>query len=141
MSIIDDAIVKLQTHALALTTVDIKGAPSQPLESASKLPLSIVHIVEGTAQADDATTTRMLLTVNMDIHFNRNILKLTYENINKVVPELLKRLGGDPTLGSTVDTIVYPIQVSVAPAQWDQVLTQMVTFRITLKYREDSTVT
>ena len=45
MSLIDDAIVKIQTHALAVaynsSSETIKSAPSYPVESAAVLPLAI----------------------------------------------------------------------------------------------------
>jgi hypothetical protein len=139
MSIIDDAIVKLQTHALALTTpsMKIRSAPSHPVEDASVLPLAIAHIVEGSGQADEATTARLLLTVGVDFHLSRTSLKNAYSEIDKIIPEFLQRLAGDPTLGSTVDTIVFPVTFTVTPADWGSVVTQAVFFRVPLKFRED----
>ena len=134
-TIINDAVVKLQQHALALT--DVKAAPDRPVEDAAILPLSIAHIMEGTAQADDATTARLLLTVGVDIHVNRGIMKLAYKQLDELIPEFLKKLAGDPTLGGTVDTIVFPVTFTVTPAIWDKIVTQMVSFRVQLKFRED----
>jgi pyruvate/oxaloacetate carboxyltransferase len=139
MSIIDDAVVKIQTHALALTSETIRSAPSKPVESADVLPLAIAYIAEGTAQADDYTTARLLLTVNVDFHFSRTRMKEAYTQLNNIIPEYLKRLAGDPTLGGTVDTIIYPISFTVGPAQWDAVVTQMVSFSIPLKFIETPT--
>ena len=140
MSIINTAIIKLQQHALALATEKIKGAPDRPVEDAAMLPLSIAHIMEGTGQADEATTARLLLTVGVDIHVSRSPMKLAYGQLDNIIPEYLRRLAGDPTLGGTVQTIVFPVEFTVRPAQWDTVVTQMVSFRITLKFRENITV-
>jgi hypothetical protein len=137
MSIIDDAIVKLQTHALALSTVTVRAAPSYPTEDSSVLPLAIAHIIEGSGQADESSTARLLLTVGVDFHFTRTALKKSYTDIDLVIPEFLKRLAGDPTLGSTVDTIVFPVTFTVTPADWGSVMTQAVFFRVPLKFRED----
>lgn len=137
MSIIDDAIVKIQTHALALSDEDIKGAPNYPVEDASVLPLVITYIAEGTGQADDATEARLLLTIGCDFHVNRSPIKGAYEQLQGIIPEFLRRLAGDPTLGATVDTIVFPVSFTVQPAQWNTVTTQMAAFRIQLKFRED----
>jgi hypothetical protein len=137
LSIIDDAVVKLQTHALALSTVTVRAAPSYPVEDAAVLPLAIAHIVEGSGQADEATTARLLLTVGVDFHVNRTTMKGAYTAIDLIIPEFLKRLAGDPTLGATVDTIVFPVTFTVTPAQWDSVVTQAVFFRVPLKFRED----
>ena len=139
MSVIDDAITKLQAHALALTDTEINGAPDKPIESASVLPLAIAHISEGTGQADDVTTARLLLTVSVDIHVSRAIMKSAYTQINNIIPEYLKRLAGDPTLGGTVDTINFPVSFAVSPAVWDAVTTQMISFKVPLKFLETPT--
>ena len=139
MSVIDDAITKLQAHALALTDTEINGAPDKPIESASVLPLAIAHISEGTSQADDVTANRMILTISVDIHVNRNIMKSAYTQINNIVPEYLNRLAGDPTLGGTVDNIVFPVTFAVSPAVWDAVTTQMISIKVPIKIRTTPT--
>lgn len=139
MSIVDDAIDRLQTLALACTTVNVRGAPSKPVEDASVLPLAIAHITEGSGSADDASTARLLLTVNVDFHFNRVSMKGAYTEINKLIPEYLQRLAGDPTLNGKVDTIIFPVTFSVSAAQWDRVTTQMVSFRVPMKFIESPT--
>ena len=136
MSLIDDAILKLQTHALALSTETVRAAPSYPVEDATVLPLAIAYISQGTGQADDVTTARLLLTVNVDFHVNRSIMKSAYSQLDNIIPEFLRRLAGDPTLGGTVDTIVFPVSFTVGPAQWNRVVTQMASFSVPLKFRE-----
>ena len=137
MSLIDDAIVKIQTIALSVeydsNSNTIRSAPSYPVESADVLPLAITYISSGSAQADDVTSARLLWTINTDIHFSRTHMKSAYSQINNVIPDFSRRIAGDPTLGGTVDTIVSPIEFSVSPAQWDQVVTQMVSFSIPIK--------
>lgn len=135
MSIIDDAIVQLQTHALALTTETIKAAPSQPVETAAALPLAIAYISEGTSQADNYTDVRHLYTINVDIHVSRTSMKSAYTQLNNIIPEYLERLAGDPTLGATVDTINFPIAFEVVPAMWDTITTQMASFKIPIKIK------
>ena len=139
MSIIDDAIVQLQTHALAITSEDVRAAPSYPVDTAASLPLAIAYIAEGTAEAIEATTVKMLYTVNVDFHVRRDSMKSAYTQLDNIIPEFLKRLAGDPTLGDTVDTINFPVSFSVTPAQWDTVVTQMASFAIPLKFRESPT--
>lgn len=133
MSVVDNAIARMQDLALACTTVTIRNAPDYPVSDASMLPLSIAHLVEGSGQADTADQTRLLLTANVDIHFNRSILKDAYQKIDAVAVEYLRRLAGDPTLNGTVDTIVFPVTFTVTPAQWDAVQTQMISFVIQFK--------
>ena len=133
---ISAAITQLQTLMLATTDLTIKGAPDYPVDDAGVLPLSIAHITGGTGSADNATDTRLLLDVAIDVHFDRLSMKRTYQSVTKLIPEYLRRLGGDPTLGGAVNTIVYPVTVTVEPAQWDSVATHMVRFSMTLKLLE-----
>lgn len=136
MSLIDDAISKLQAHALACTSTTIKAAPDYPPEDASILPLAVAYIASGTAQADNATTTRLLLTVNVDIHFSRVTLRSAYTQLNAIIPEYFKRLAGDPTLGGAVETIIFPASVRVVPTDWNGIATSMAQFSIPLKFLE-----
>lgn len=138
-SIIDDAIGRLQYHALACTADTVRGAPSYPSEDVSVLPLSIAYISEGTMSQDNATNTRLLFTINVDIHVSRVSMKSAYQQLNNIVPDFLKRLGGDPTLNGKVDTINFPVSFNVGPAQWDRVTTQMVSFKVPVKFMEEPT--
>lgn len=133
MSVVDDAIAKLQDHVLACTTVTIRDAPDYPVNDAGILPIALAHLVSGSGQADTADQTRLLLTANVDVHFNQNIIKDAYQKIDKIAVEYLKRLAGDPTLGGTVDTIIYPVEFTVTPTQWNAVATQMISFTVNFK--------
>lgn len=136
MSVVDTAITRLQAIALSCTSVTIKAAPVTPPEDASILPLAIAHIMSGSGQADNATTARLLLTVNVDFHFSSVTLKSAYQQIDAIIPEYLQRLAGDPTLAGSVETINFPVNVRVQPATWNDVVTEMVTFEIPLKFLE-----
>ena len=138
MSLVDDAIQRIQTLALLVAydsggTKTIRSAPSYPAEDASVLPLAITYIAEGECQADDITTARLLYTINTDFHVSRVSMKSAYTQLDIIIPDFSRRLAGDPTLNSTVDTIRFPVTFTVGPAQWDQVVTQMVSFSIPIK--------
>jgi hypothetical protein len=133
MSVIDLAIARLQDIALSCTDVAITHAPDYPIEDATTLPLAIAHIVGGQGTADNASTARLDLTISVDIHLPRVNIKDTYQKIDALIPEYLRRLCGDPTLNGTVDTIVFPVPVLVSPAQWDTLTTQMVSFTVPIK--------
>ena len=139
MSIIDDAVARLQYHALAITSATVRGAPSYPVEDASVLPLAIAYISDGTGSIDDSTTARLILTLKVDFHVNRISMKSAYTELNNIIPEYLRRLAADPTLNGKVDTIVFPISFQVMPAQWDRIVTQMASFSIPCKFRETPT--
>lgn len=134
MSVIDTAIARLQVLALACS--DIKKAPDYPIEDAGVLPLAIAHLVSGTGIETNATTMQIEPVVNIDFHFARVNIKDAYTRINRLIPEYLERLGGDPTLNGAVDTIQFPVTFSVSPAQWDTVITQMVSFAVSFKTLE-----
>jgi len=139
MSVIDNAVQRLQTIALAITSETVRGAPSYPVEDASVLPIAIAHIASGSGQADESTTARLLLTVNVDFYVSRVSMKSAYTQLNNIIPEFLQRLAGDPTLSGNVDSIVFPVTFQVSAAQWDRVVTQMASFAVPLKFRETPT--
>jgi len=130
---LDNAIARIQDLVLACTTVDIKLAPDYPVEAATMLPISLAYFQTGTAQADTADQTRLLLSINVDVHFPRSDLKTTYQKINQFVVEFMRRVAGDPTLNSTIDTVVFPISFTVNPLSWGQVETIAVQFVIPIK--------
>lgn len=133
MNAIDNALARLQTIALACTTVSVKLAPAFPVSDASMLPLSIAHLVEGSGQADDAASVRLLVTANVDVHFSRQNMKEAYQKSDAFAVEYLRRLSGDPTLGGTIDTIIFPVTFGVSPADWGSVQTHMLSFTVQFK--------
>jgi len=142
MSVIDLAIARLQTLALACTlsstdaTIMLKAAPEKPAEDATVLPIAIAHIGPGEGTAANATALKFMPTVYVDVHFSRVSMRYTYGLIDEFVVQYMKRLAGDPTLNGTVDTIVFPVSWSLGAAEWDKVITQMVRFSIPLKTLE-----
>jgi hypothetical protein len=134
MSVVDLAAARLQV--LALRCTGIKNAPDYPIEDATALPLVITHLVSGEGIADNSTTAQLNLMLNVDFHFARINIKDTYRKIYTLVPEYLQRLCGDPTLNGAVDTIQFPVPFAVSPAQWDTIVTQMVSFTVAFKTLE-----
>lgn len=134
MSVIDDAIKRIQD--LALKCTDIRTAPDLPIEDATSLPLVITHIREGEATAGDSTYAKCSWVVNVDFHFSRTQVRDAYKRIDTVVPEFVKYLAGDPTLNGKVDTIQFPVTFAVLPADWNGIITQMVSFRVPFKTLE-----
>lgn len=132
MSIIDTTIARIQVIADACA--GIKAAPNYPTDDASVLPMAIAHITGGTGLAINATDVKFIANITVDFHFDRLILRLTYAAIDALIPDFIQRLGGDPTLSSSVSTIVYPVTFTVSPAQWDSITTQMVSFVIPVKF-------
>lgn len=137
MSIIDTAIQRVQTLAKACAfeaTARKVGATDYPPEDATTLPFSVAYISSGNAIDLDATSTKLIINIGCDVHFDRQILKLTYQMIDTFIPDFIQRLGGDPTLGGSVSTIVYPITFSVIPAEWNTIVTQCASFVIPVKF-------
>lgn len=137
MSIIDTTIQRIQTLAKATTFETgrtIGNAPDYPTDDASILPLVITHIASGNITQVNATDTKFIININADFHFDRGVLRLTYQKIDTLIPDFIQRLGGDPTLNSSVSTIMYPVTFTVGPAEWDSIITQMVSFTIPVKF-------
>jgi hypothetical protein len=132
MSIIDTTILRIQV--LADACVGVNNTPAYPTDDASVLPLAITHITGGNITQVNATDTKLIINISTDVHFDRNILRLTYQKIDAFIPDFIQRLGGDPTLASSASTIIYPVQFTVGPAEWDSIITQMVTFTIPIKF-------
>ena len=140
MSVIDTAITRLQEIAAALVE-DIKLTPLYPIETPDVLPLAIANVTEGNGRADDASDVHIFVTVAVDFHFSRTSLPTAYKQMYAVIPEYLQRLGGDPNLAGKVATIVFPVTFVISPAEYGNITTQMLSFNVTLKFREDPTTT
>lgn len=137
MSIVDTVIQRIQTIAKATAydgTKTVSNAPDYPTDDASILPLAITHVGSGSITQINATDTKFMLNISTEVHFDRGILRLTYQKIDTFIPDFIQRLGGDPTLASSVSTIVYPVTFTVQPAEWDSIITQMVAFAIPVKF-------
>ena len=137
MSIIDTTVQRIQTIAKATAfdgTKTVKNAPDYPTDDASILPLAITHLSGGSITQVNATDTKLIVNIMTEVHFDRNVLRLTYQKIDTFVPDFIKRLGGDPTLSSSASTIIYPVTFTVGPAEWDSIITQMVAFTIPVKF-------
>jgi len=138
LSVIDTAILRIQTLALACSSSDVtvKQAPTYPIDSAMALPLVITHILGGNGRVNEATTLKLESTLAVDFHFNRQSLKQAYTEINAIWPAFQARMAGDPTLNGAVDTIQFPIPGEILPAEWDGVTTQMLRFTVQVKTLE-----
>ena len=135
MSAIDNAIARIQDIALASTDLSIKNAPDYPVSSATALPLVVTHLSSGEGDPI-ADWFEGRFNVSVDFHFSRTSLKQAYTQIDACAPEFMRRLAADPTLNSTVQTIIFPISFEVVPTQWDSVATQMLSFTIPIKTKE-----
>jgi hypothetical protein len=130
---LDGAIQRIQDIVLSSTDVDINNAPDYPVDVVSRLPLAVTHLFGGQGQQDTRYSTRIIYNIRCDVHFDRKVLSNSYKNIDRFTTEFIRRLGGDPTLDGEVDTIIFPILFNVSPAQWDSVVTQMISFTIPVK--------
>lgn len=136
MSVVDDAIARIQDLALACTTVTIKAAPDLPVDDATVLPLVITHLMGGSGTIVGGVA-QLALNICADFYFTRTSIKDAYSKIDSIVPEFLQRLAGDPTLNSKVTTVIYPVTVSPPQAvDFNAVSTLMVRFTIPCKFME-----
>ena len=143
MSIIDNAITRLRYHALATKYNDtdaVNGAPDYPPEDVLRsLPFAITHIMGGEVDKHSWDVVRHIMRIGVDFHFSMDRLRTAYSQMDTVIPDFLNRLGGDPNLDGNVDTIVFPIEYNVTPAQWNQTTTLMISFIVPVKFIENPT--
>lgn len=142
-NVLDNAIARLQDLALAITSVTIRSAPDYPIENADPFPMVITHLVGGSGFAMNASTLQFMPTVSVDFLFNRSNLKLAYQQSDAVALEYMQRLAGDPTLNGLLDTIQIsrdnPVSFEIGPIEWNQVIAQMLSFKIAFKTLETPT--
>lgn len=131
------AIARIQVHALAVDTISprVKDAGLYPVEDASMLPKMATYFENLTANAEDATTVRILYNVNSDLHLSRDNLYSSYEQLTLFVESFLRRLWGDPTLDGAVQTISAPITGVRIPDEYNMLKTLMVRFTTQIKLR------
>jgi len=149
---IGTAIARIQAIALALNSVtDIGGnavsiafAPTYPVENEPQLPASIALLMGGTFNGANKSMMFNYPLINVEFHLSRVNLKQTYMQTDQVAYEFPRRLAGDPTLNSSVTTIVYTgdqqINYNARPFVWREktatspaLITQCVTFEVMLK--------
>lgn len=114
MSSIDLAITRLQSIALALTTLtDVAGnsitlanAADYPVENVPPFPCAIAYNNGGSFRLTNATIHHNFPVIAVEFHFSRVNLKQAEMQKNAVAIEFPQRLAGDPTLNGTVITIV-----------------------------------
>lgn len=139
---IDNAVARVQDIAAALTTIPPTGTKMHaeldyPAEAGQPFPFSIAYLGGGRFQATNATVHHNFPAIKVEFHFSRVNLKQAYQQINAVAIEFPQRLAGDPTLGGTVQTIVFggdgEIEYTVRPFEYGSIVSQMLEFTIPVK--------
>lgn len=140
MSTVDNAIARLQAIALSSSDLTIRSAPSKPVSDATMFPLAIAHLGngEGDAVADWA---ELRSTINVDFFFSLIDLKQAYTQVDACAIEYARRIVGDPSLNSTVDTVIFPITWEVAATNFNNVPALMLSFSIPVKTTENKITT
>lgn len=134
MSVIDEAIQRIQDLVTSCTSVTIKTAPDYPPEDASVLPMSVTHIGGGTAIPVGGVG-QFQINIFCDVFLANVNLKDTYTKIDNLVPDFVLKLIGDPTLNGKVTTVNYPISIaSPTGINYNGVATMMVRFTIPCKF-------
>lgn len=103
------AIQRIQTLAISSSDIAIKYAPDAPVPNAMVSPFTIAYVDDGEFTEANATDARFIGNVNLDAYFNPENLPQAFKNMDLFTYEFVRRLGGDPTLNGTVQTIVFPI--------------------------------
>lgn len=140
---IDSALTRIDNIVKAMSSVTFRGALDFPTDSPPPFPFALAYLGGGEFHATNATIHHNFPAINVEFHFSRLNPSQASKQINAVALEFPKRLAGDPTLNSTIDTIVMgrdePIQYTVRPFQWSApnvtpiVTSQMLLFSIPIK--------
>ena len=134
---IDLAVARIQDLAQGMTGITIKSAPDYPIENADPLPMVVTYVSGGNFQATNATLLHNFPTISAEFHFSRVNLKQATQQVNAVAFEFPRWLAGDPTLNSTVTSIVFgednTLPYAVRPFDFGKVQTQMLVFTIPVK--------
>ena len=137
---IDNAISRIGDLAQAMTGTTIKSAPDYPIENVDPLPMCVAYVSGGNFQATNASMLLNFPNISCEFHFSRVNIKQAYQQINAVVYEFPQRLAKDPTLNSTITTIVFgengTLPYIVRPFDFGKVQTQMLMFTIPIKILE-----
>ena len=136
MSSVDSAITRLKALALASTDLTIKYAPSYPVSDATVFPLVITHLSSGEADAI-ADWGELRPIISVDFFFSLIDLKQAYTEADACAIEYARRIAGDPTLNSSVDTVIFPISWEVAPTEYNGIPALMLSFSIPVKTMEN----
>lgn len=131
------AITRLQE--LSALVSGMKFTPDTPPEASNAFPCSVAFINDGTVSVDDASTTRELYTIRVDLHYNRTNMRKAYADLNAAIPAYARLLAGDPTLSGAVDTIVFPVTCTVGSLLWNEQETLAASFLVPIKIRETPT--
>lgn len=143
MSDIDNAIARLQNILTACTTVVFKSAKDYPTDNVEPFPLAVAYVGGGSFHFTSASQVNINPVINLELHFSRVNLLQAYQQIDAISIELPRRLAGDPSLNSTIDSIVAsrdePITFAARPYQWSPpsvtpvITSQMLLFVIPIK--------
>lgn len=144
MSAIDNAIARLMNIAASCTTVTFKSAPDYPVDNVEPFPCAIGYVTGGEFTLTNRTLHHNFPSIALECHFSRLNVKQAYQQINAIAIELPKRLAADPTLNSSVETILAtpdrPVTYEVRPFLWQpkadgqaQVVSIMLKFTIPVK--------
>ncbi len=129
------AIARLQYHAGSLS--GIKEAPAAPPESANEFPFAVAYPARGN-WFNPAGWAKGLHTIFVEIHCARGILPTAVTQALAYVESFPNAVMNDPTLNSTVDTIILSeedggIPYTFGRLEWGGVQTIGMRFEVTVK--------
>lgn len=119
---IKTAVHKVQE--LIRAVVDIETAPNEVQEDYIQFPFGVSFVsnpgttapVAGSAEVGGQK--KELHTIFTEIHLNRGLFGEAIERALDMHPKIVDVLCKNPTLGATVDTIIYPIRHSFGRLDW-----------------------
>jgi len=103
------AVAILQSYASHedLGTAKAKDAPSSPTENAGGFPFSVCYVGTAKITGESAQSRKDIVVLYLDYHISRNLLPSDVNTALAFYAKFPDFLIDDPTLGNTVDTIMF----------------------------------
>jgi hypothetical protein len=114
---LEAAVAALQTLTLALT--GMREAPALLTEVPQVFPCSRAYPWEGTWTGMGGGWKKSLATIALDVHVARRDMRRDIDTLYPFVDSVGNMLAANPTLSTTVQTIVYPVTWSFRSFTWD----------------------
>lgn len=129
---IRNVIIKLQAHA---KTAGAKEAPTDPDETAFQFPFTACYPGSASIEQGPGGGRKDIVNFELSFHVNRVNLPIDIQQVESFYDAFPTLLVNDPTLGGTVNTIVFDegIKMEFGKMKWADTETIGMKFTIPVK--------
>lgn len=118
---------------IMLTISAIREAPDEPPEAINVYPFAVCFAGSGEWHQEPAGMKKGLHTITLQVHWARKDLPRDIQKAMALVETIPNEIMDDPTLATTVDTIIDPITYTFGALSWGGVDTIGFDFKIRVK--------